>query len=228
MGFSWSWSQLKNWRDCPKRYYHVDVLRDVKREESEQLKAGNIVHKVLEQRIGQGTVLPLAYQPYERFTVLFDQMRELGWEVAVERKLAFDRNFDSTDYHWKNQDAWYRCKVDVLAIHPNRKAAIAYDWKTGKVNQESQQLALNAQAVMVHHPYVERVSTRYVWLKDKALGTPEVYGQTELTRVWNALWPELKMLEEAHKTTSFPAKPGGLCKEYCPVTSCPHYGVGSY
>ena len=32
----------------------------------------------------------------------------------------------------------------------------------------------------------------------------------------------------AYDTTTYPAKPGPLCRRYCPVAACPHHGESSY
>ena len=52
--FSWSWSKLKNFRTCPKRHYHVDIAKDFKEDDSEDLLWGNEVHEALAKRIGKG------------------------------------------------------------------------------------------------------------------------------------------------------------------------------
>ena len=57
--FSWSYSRLKNFETCPKRHWHVDINKDAKEEDSEQLQWGNAVHKALADRIAKGTSLPI-------------------------------------------------------------------------------------------------------------------------------------------------------------------------
>jgi hypothetical protein len=43
----------------------LDIAKDVKEEDSEQLSWGNYVHAALAQRIGNGTPLPKGMEDYE-------------------------------------------------------------------------------------------------------------------------------------------------------------------
>src|SRR5687767_823363 len=61
--FAWSWSKIKNFEVCPKRHYHIDVAKDIKEPESDELQYGDTVHAILEQRVGRGTTLPPYHQP---------------------------------------------------------------------------------------------------------------------------------------------------------------------
>jgi hypothetical protein len=45
--------------------------------------------------------------------------------------------------------------------------------------------------------------------------------------LWNRLLPEVKKMEQAYVTLDYPPKPNGLCRNYCPVKSCPHHGKGN-
>ena len=55
---AWSYSALKNFETCAKRYYHYNVAKDVREPESEQLLAGNQLHAHFEARISKGVPLP--------------------------------------------------------------------------------------------------------------------------------------------------------------------------
>lgn len=222
---SWSWTALTNWRKCPRKYFHTAVIRDVVEEESEAMSSGKAVHKLMEKRVKIGEPLPLIYHRYDKWAVEIDTLRKDGATILVEQKLAFDRDFRASP--WSDSATWFRGVVDVVALMRKYDVAAAYDWKTGKIEDNHQQLALHAQLVLLHYPEIKQVSTNYIWLKHGARGGPKVYGQKELTGVWNVLWPELKMFERMHETMEFPPKPSGLCIRHCPVKGCPYHGVGS-
>lgn len=222
--FKWHFTKLKNFRTCPKRHYHCDIKKEFK-EASEHLDWGKTVHTALEMRLERGTQLPPVMNPYEHWASKILKAYDKGARIKIEQGLAFDRNFMPTSYDWKNPDAWFSAKADVLIIAGDYVHAL--DWKTGKVKPESQQLALTAQAVFVHYPNVKQVTASYIWLKHD-VDTTEVYEPQDMTGLWNNVLPDLKLIEQAERTGDYPPTPNGLCREYCPVKSCPYHGKGAY
>lgn len=216
--FAWSYSKLKNFETCPKRYYNVDVAKLVKEEESEQLAYGNTLHKVIAEAIAGKAKLP-------------DHFRHLqGWvdkvtaggnaKILVEQQLAIRADFTATE--WFGKDAWYRGIADVIKIVG--PVAVVLDWKTGKILDDGVQLALMAQCVFAHHPEIQKIRTEFVWLKEDAT-TRADFAREDMVKVWAGLLPRVQTLEQAHKAAEFPPKPGFLCRKWCPVESCPHHGV---
>lgn len=224
--FAWSYSKLKNFEVCPKRHYNIDVVKSFKEEEGEQLLWGNAVHKALAERCRDGTPLPHTMEGFEKWA---DRVTSPGNTVWVEQQLAIDSNFSATK--WFAADAkqaglgepWYRGVADVLMV--NGPIAAAIDWKTGKVIDDAPQLALLAACIFAHYPDVMAVRTEFVWLKEDAKTRQDFY-RSEMAAVWNSLWPRIEALKHAHETSDYPAKPGYLCRRYCPVTSCAHHGEG--
>ena len=219
--FSWSWSRLKNYRACPKRHYHVDLAKDYKEAEGEQLIWGNQVHDALAKRLAKKTPLPSTMQSYEGWAA---GAEAVGGKVLVENKLGMTKDFGKAGFF--DDNTWFRAVVDLLVL-PHPTLAITYDWKTGQVKPEMEQLALSAQVIFAHYPDVQQVGSRYVWLGDGD-HTTVTYRREDMVPMWNNLWPEIKQMAEAYRTTTYPPKPSGLCKRFCPVTSCPHHGRGSF
>lgn len=223
--FSWSWSRLKNYRTCPKRHYHLDLAKDIKEEESEQLKWGHEVHDALAKRIGQGFILPATMSRYDKWAQRILSTRGPDVKIKVENKLAIDEQFQPCGFF--DGAAWFRAVVDVLTVlPPAARAAYTIDWKTGGVDPEFEQLALSAQTVFSHYPEVDEVLAIYVWLGHDT-ETIKIYRRGELQDMWNSVLPLVKEMKFAAETVTYPPKPSGLCKRYCPVTSCPYHGKGS-
>jgi hypothetical protein len=44
--------------------------------------------------------------------------------------------------------------------------------------------------------------------------------------MWNELSQRVAELERAFKERNYPPSPSGLCRAYCAVHMCRHYGVG--
>lgn len=222
--FSWSWSRLKNYRTCPKKHYHVDLAKDFKEEPSETLDWGDKVHKALALRIAKGTPLPRIMDHYESWPQRITGLKDQGFRLLVENKLAMSEKFRPTSFF--DQETWFRGVLDVLALNEELGIGLSFDWKTGAIKPDYEQLALSAQLIFTHYPSITLVSTTYVWLGNDDQTTNR-YEPTSLVNMWNNLWPEVKEMAEAHRTTTYPPKPSGICLRHCPVTSCPHFGKGS-
>lgn len=224
--FAWSYSRLKNFEVCPKRHWHVDIQKDFKEEEGESLQWGNAVHKALAARIDKDTPLPMGMGNYEKWVQRILTPPGKG-VVLVEQQLAIDENFGPTK--WFDSDAkragmnspWYRGIGDVIKIVG--PVALIIDWKTGKILEDAPQLALMAACVFAHHPDVQKVRSEFVWLKEDAT-TRGDFDRNEMAAIWKNLWPRIEALKHAHDTTTYPPKPGRLCRRYCPVSACPHFG----
>src|SRR5579859_433025 len=215
--FAWSYSKLKNFETCPKRHWHVDVQKDVKEEDSEQLQYGNFIHKVFADRIGKGVPAPEMH----RSLVEPWSLRVLATpgDVEVEQKLAITQDFAPCTYF--DRAAWYRGVGDVVKV--SGPVALVIDWKTGKIVEDSVQLALMAACVFAHKPTVQRVRSEFVWLKEDAT-TSEIFSRQSLVQVWSSLWPRIEALKQAYEKDEYPARPGRLCRKWCPVAKCPHHG----
>lgn len=219
--FAWSFSKLKNYETCPKRHYHVDVARDVREPESEELKFGNALHDALAKRLGPGkTKLPSGYEQYEPYAAKVDLPPGANGMLLVEQKLAITKDYAPCD--WKSNVAWYRGIADVLKIVG--PVALLVDWKTGKVSEESQQLVLAAACVFAHYPQVQKIRAEFVWLKFDAT-TREDISRTDMPMMWANLMPRIAELQAAHERVIYPPKPGYLCRRHCPVAKCPHHGT---
>lgn len=221
--FAWSYSKLKNFEDCPKRYYAVDVAKQFSEDkDNESLKYGEIVHESLADRINHGhTPLPAHLKGLEKYAEKVLKGTTPDTTILVEQQLAINENFKATQ--WFGSDAWFRGIADVIKMRGPIAAVL--DWKTGKILEDGIQLALMAQCVFAHHEQIQRIRTEFVWIKEDAI-TRADFSRADMADVWAGLLPRVTTLKLAHETMNFPPKPGGLCKRWCVVQSCPHHGVG--
>lgn len=217
--FAWSFSRLKNFRSCPKKYYHVDIAKEYK-DDSEQLRWGDEIHKALHKRLEKGTQLPATMKNYEDWPVAVENGSE-GLKVLVENKLAMNESFQPCGFF--DADVWFRGVVDVLVL--GDKEAVTIDWKTGKIKPDYEQLALSAQLVFAHYPNIDTVKAVYVWFSHDKM-TRETYRRDDMLSVWSNVMPMVREMAEAHRTLTYPPKPSGLCIHWCPVASCPFHGKG--
>ena len=218
--FAWSWSKLKNYETCPKRHYEVDIAKNYVEDQSEALTWGNEVHKAAELAIKDNKPLPVGMPTLQSW---IDKLKSVPYEkLYVEQKLAITRDFSPCGYF--DKPCWFRTKADVLGI--NGPVALAIDYKTGKLVEENQQLALMAAATFANFPAVQKIRTEFVWLKEGPdVSTREDFSRSDIIQVWKNIWPRIEQLEHAYNTNNYPAKPGALCRKWCVVKSCPHNGI---
>ena len=217
--FSWSFSKLKSFETCPKRYYEVDISKHYA-DDGEAMKWGNKVHDDFKVALMAKTPLPADLAPYQHW---IDSTLAGPGELLVEQKFAITKDFQPTEYF--GPLVWYRGVADALKIHG--PVAKVRDWKTGGIKVDSTQLMLMAQCVFAFHPEVQRILAEFVWLQDDC-STPEWFNRRDMATNWLGLIERVKVLEAAHKGMDFPPKPCGLCFKYCPVQSCPFWKKGSH
>lgn len=215
---AWSFSRLNNYETCPKKFWHTSVRKDVRESEGEAMRYGKMVHKALERRVGRGTPLPLNLQHLDKYA---KRLADADGEKLTEQQLAIDINFNPSD--WFSKETWCRAILDLAIIKDTH--AIIIDYKTGRISDDFTQLRLAGTMLMLHKPEIQTVELGYLWTKDKKLTRDDTHlRRVDIKRVISDLMPRIKRYEAAHRKEEFPARPGYLCKKYCPVKQCPYNG----
>ena len=220
--FSWSYSRLKNFETCPKRHLKIDVLKEVKEEASDEANWGFQVHAALAKRVSKLTPLPANMTQYEPMAAHYTP--PAGAELYVEQQLAISKAHGPTDWFDGGAEPrpWLRAVSDYTRLSPSGSAARAVDWKTGKQKHDSVQLGLVAAVLFAHYPKLEVVATEFVWLAE-GVATRSDFRRAEMVGFWADLWPRISAMEQAHAISEYPARPSGICRNYCPVKSCQHH-----
>lgn len=211
MKLSHSYSAIKMFENCPLRYYRQRVLKDVVDEPSEQSRYGERIHKMLEDRIGEGAMLPSEAAKYEDICASIETAAAHGGELFAEKELVLTENLTPTG--WWDADAWLRSKLDVFVLYDNK--AIVLDWKTGKRRIDNFQLKLFAAQVMQHYPDVDSVKTGLIWLKTNEFDY-EVFDRDQLNDIWADVISRIRRIYKSLEHDKWPARPSGLCR-FCPA-----------
>lgn len=215
--FTWSYSNLDLFETCGKKYYHLRVSKDVKDTGNAASNYGFEAHKHFEDRMMKNKALPLDLKHHEKFLL---KMEEAPGVRMGEQKLALNRDFEPTGFF--DDDVWVRGIVDYTKH--NGSHIVVVDYKFGKMKEGFDQLDLMVAMLMAYMPELETATGMYYWAKSKKI-TSKKYTRDDIPDIWGRFLPRVEAMEEAWKTTEFPAKPNYLCKRYCPVSSCPHHGV---
>mgnify|MGYP001300659949 FL=1 len=216
MQIAHSFSAIKMYENCPKRYYHQRVTKEVQDTGGEASRYGERIHEFLEQRLVNDTALPPEAEKYEVLCQTIEKMAR-GGELHAERQLTLTE--DLTPTSWFAKDAWLRSILDVLILKED--TAIVLDWKTGKRRPDFTQLEMFALQVWKHFPEIVRIKTTFVWLKEMKMDTEE-YSREQSDELWQNLLGRINRIYESVEHENWPAKPSGLCR-FCPAQSLCEY-----
>lgn len=121
-----SYSSISAYETCPKQYYHLRILKDVKQEESKEMAWGNAVHKALENNIKYQRPLPETMSMYQ-WGLDVVAKRQADTMLYAELDVAVNAAYRSVDF-WDSH-GYVRGKIDVLAMDEAQTKAMNGDWK---------------------------------------------------------------------------------------------------
>ena len=205
-----SFSSIKMYENCPKRYYHQRIRKEVQDKGSDATIYGERIHEALEHRLESKVDLPKESEGYEVLCRGIEKTAR-GGTLLVAQKLTLSE--DLTPTGWWDGDAWVRSILDVLVLHSN--TAVVMDWKTGKRRPDFTQLELFALQVFSHFPDIDKVKSSFLWLKDMQMDS-KIYYRDELGSMWGKLLQRISRIEQSLAHDKWPPKPSGLCN-YCPA-----------
>jgi len=210
----WSYSSLKDFAGCPKRYHEIKILKNFEFVPTEAILVGQRIHSAIEHYIKDGTPLPKNYLHYKEY---IDPILELPGEKMVEHKMAL--KFDRTACDFSDKNRWVRGIADLIILNRENKIATVVDWKTGSERYpDVNQLKLMALMIFAHFPEVETVRSALVFVNKKHL-VSEDYTRENSASLWEHFLPDLERLRLAHEKDEWVESPSALCA-YCAVKTC--------
>jgi hypothetical protein len=216
--FAWSYSSLSAFETCPWQWKLIRLTKEVQDKQYAHRATGNQIHKALEKSLMEGIPLP---GEHARFAPLVERIKRGGGVVQAERKIALTLQLTETTYFGK--DVWFRTAFDVRVAYPEK--TVILDWKEGKRKLNDDQLKLYAAVEYRLRPTVPKVEAGYVWLNHGKLDRHE-YTAEDAAQTWSEFTQRVARIEHAIKTDTFPKRPSGLCRQWCPVGKrhCEHCG----
>jgi hypothetical protein len=217
MALAFSYSAVKDFQGCARRYHVVRILKQFKQEESTAISYGTQVHRAFELYITDGTPLPAHFAHYQRFV---EPLTKIKGEIKCELKLGITADFKPCEFFAKN--VWFRGLPDYLVLNHETGVARVVDFKTGKSARyaDTSQLELMAAMIMIHYPSVQVVKGMLLFVvADDAVKAE--FTREQLPTILSKWAGDASMIESALENDVWNAKPSGLCK-FCPVKSCEH------
>ena len=212
MSFTWSFSSLKEYVNCPKQYQETKVLKRFFKRVTPEMTYGNEVHKALENYVKDGT--PLAPN-YQRFAGMLDTLLEIEGDRYPEHKMALDSAGGACEYNGK--DRWVRGIADLLIIQDY--TAYIVDYKTGSNKYpDPKQLKLMALMVFAHFPDVSHIKAGLLFVAHDTF-IDEEYKRSQIRELWNSFNGDLARMQMSYENDAWMPNPTPLCG-WCPVRTC--------
>lgn len=208
-------------QQCPKKYYHLRVVKDIVEPTSEQMNYGLMVHKAAEEYVRDGTPIPPQFGYMQN---ALDKLKSMQGTIHCEYKLGLTRDLEPCGFNAPN--VWWRGIADLLVVDGNTARII--DYKTGKnTYPDTKQLELLSLATFRHFPEVTIVKAALFFVVHPAL-IKETYRAEDQHERWKKWFGQSEQLDVSIKHDVWNAKQNFTCRNWCPVISCAHNGRGNW
>lgn len=217
MSITWSYSNLSLYQQCPKKYYHLRVAKDIKEAPSEALSFGNEIHKIAQEYIDSDRPIPEKY--VEALQAPLDKLKSMKGQKLCENKLGLTADLKPCGFF--DKQVWWRGIADLIILQDDM--AFTVDYKTGKSSKyaDLKQLEVLSLAIFKHFPHVKKVKAGLMFLFAEDFVKAD-YHADQQDELWSPWFSEVGLLEDSVNSGVWNAKPNFTCRGYCPVTSCAH------
>lgn len=215
--YTWSYSALSTFQQCPRKYYRIKVVKDVKEPMSDVIIYGQALHKAAEEYVRDGKEIP------EKFSFIkpyIDVLLTIDGERFCEYRMGLTKELQPCEFFAK--DVWLRSVADLLIV--GEDTAYLIDYKTGKSQYaDTKQLELMALCVFKHFPHVQYVKAGLLFVVSKEF-IEAAYTLDKQQECWMNWFDELIRLENCYESDTWNPNPNFSCKKFCPITDCEYHG----
>ena len=215
MNIVWSFSSLKTFQQCPKKYYHVKVAKDIKEPDTTATLYGKSVHTAAEEYIRDDKSIPPQYA-YLQETL--DHLKAIEGEKHCELKLGLTKDLKACDFD--APDVWWHGIADLVVINHDKQLAHSVDYKTSKSARyaDVKQLDLVALGIFARFPNIVRVKSALAFVVSKEFVAAEHHAAMS-TKYIEKPAQDVARIQAAYKSGVWNPVQGPLCK-FCAVKDC--------
>tara|TARA_R110000824_G_scaffold165804_1_gene342507 strand:+ start:109 stop:786 length:678 start_codon:yes stop_codon:yes gene_type:complete len=214
----WSFSSLKTFDQCPKKYYHIKIAQDVVSTTGTAALWGKQFHTAAELYVCDSKKLPKEFQFAKDFLDVLIALKGIKFcELKMGAKLVNGKvdfcSFDDPDY-------WWHGIADFVNV--NGTTAISIDYKTGKDRYaDTTQLDAVAIGMFLNTPQLDKIKSALAFVTTGKLVRKTHYREN-LDLYISKFIPMLEKLAATKKAGVWNPIAGPLCG-WCPVTHCEHW-----
>jgi RecB family exonuclease len=215
---TWSFSGIKLFEQCPRKYYHLKVKKDYKEPPTDATRYGEEFHEAAEFYVSDKAELP---KRFDFAKAALDKLKALPGDKLCEYEMGLTEALEPCDIN--APDVWWRGIADLAIINKTRAKVLDYKAGASAKYADKDQLELMALAVFKHFPDVEEVDAALFFVVAKAFIRGK-YSRTEAPKLWARWLQRYNRILIARDSGVWNPKTSGLCKAHCVVLSCPHNG----
>ena len=218
---AWSYSSLKLYEQCPRKYQAEKVTKEVPFTQNEAALYGEQLHKAAEEYIRDGKPIDPRFafiKPY------LDKLNAIEGTKHCEMKLGVKKEDGRlVACGFKDPEVWFRGIADLVILDGDR--AWLLDYKSGKSAKyaDTRQLALMAAALFLKYPELKKIKASLLFVVSKDFIKEDFHAEYGLS-IFSELSGLLDALESAYINDVWNPRPNGLCARFCGCLSCPHNG----
>jgi CRISPR/Cas system-associated exonuclease Cas4 (RecB family) len=216
----WSFSSIKAYEQCPRKFYHLKVIKDYEESATEATLYGSQFHEAAELYIRDGTPLPPQFN-YAKSVL--DNFNRMPGEKLCEYEMGLTEDLQPCGF--KDENVWWRGIADLIILDRENAEARVVDYKTGKSTKyaDKGQLELLALAIFKHFPEIKKVKGGLLFVVANAFLKDNYHVDQQDVR-WSKWIADRKRMAASYANDVWNARPSGLCRNHCVVLSCPHNG----
>ena len=121
---TWSFSSIKTFEQCPKKYYHTKVAKDYQEDfNTDAILYGNEFHKAAEEYIRDDVALEARFDYALR---ALDKLKNSKGDKLCEYKMGLTADLEPCGFFDKN--VWWRGVVDLAILDREAGTAKVIDY----------------------------------------------------------------------------------------------------
>lgn len=215
MSVVWSFSSLKTFQQCPKKYYHTKIAKDVVEPDTQATLYGRSVHTVAEEYVRDGAPIP---KQYEYIKPYLDTLNAIPGEKHCELKLGLTENLEPCDFHAPN--VWWHGIADFVVIDEEKGVAHSVDYKTSKSARFADVAQLNYVAVglFAKFPKIKKVKSALLFVVSNEFVRAVQFAE-EADKYMERARQDVARIKAALNNEVWNPVSGPLCK-FCAVKQC--------
>jgi hypothetical protein len=215
MNTVWSFSSLKTFQQCPRKYYHTKVVRDIVEPDTQATLYGKTAHTVAEEYIRDDVPIPPQFA-YMQATL--DVLKAIPGDKLCEVRLGLTRSLESCDFDAPN--VWWHGIADLVVINQTQTMAYSVDYKTSKSARyaDVKQLDLVACGLFAKFPTLQRVKSALLFTVSKEFVRADHYVEM-LPKYMQKPAEDVARIDAAKENGVWNPVQGPLCK-FCAVKDC--------
>lgn len=215
MNVVWSFSSLKTFQQCPKKYYHTKIAKDVVEPDTQATIYGKSVHTAAEEYIRDGTPLP---KPYAYIRPFLDRLNSIPGDKYCELKLGLTEDLKPCDFH--DSEVWWHGIADLVVVDEERELAHSVDYKTSKNSRYADiaQLQYVAAGIFAKFPRVKKVRSALLFVVSEELIHADQHVD-QMERYMEKPRQDIARIKAALNNEVWNPISGPLCK-FCAVKQC--------